>query len=294
MRLCYYKSANFGDALNPYIFNTLLPGFFDDDLSIDFYGIGSIVGWTFPPEAERKIIFSSGFAYGSKPEIDSRYDVICVRGPLTARALGLAEELAVVDGAVLLKHWNFASRAIKHEYSFIPHWESERRFNWKWLCEQAGVNYISPTAPFLDVIDNILKSKTILAEAMHGAIVADSLRVPWIPVTSYRGVTTFKWDDWASSLRMKYEPIAIPPLYADTAFTRKLCTDKIGRGIPAVIYGLGLKAYEGIQSLTTLPKALKALETAKKSRSYLSEDKLLNQKYGQLLEKLEGVRAKYR
>lgn len=37
-------------------------------------------------KANKKIIFSSGFAYGKILKIDASYNFICVRGPLTAQA----------------------------------------------------------------------------------------------------------------------------------------------------------------------------------------------------------------
>ncbi len=46
MKLIYYKGkiTNFGDELNPYIFNQLLPNMFDGKDDIRFYGIGSMIG----------------------------------------------------------------------------------------------------------------------------------------------------------------------------------------------------------------------------------------------------------
>src|SRR5690554_1950314 len=103
MRLKYYLGQNFGDALNPLIFKTLLPSFFDNDPEIDFFGIGSIIGFDIMNNAKRKVVFSSGFAEQycelSSVVMDSSYDVFCVRGPLTAKALNLDKKLAIVDGA---------------------------------------------------------------------------------------------------------------------------------------------------------------------------------------------------
>jgi succinoglycan biosynthesis protein ExoV len=50
---------------------------------------------------------------------------------------------------------------------------------------------------------------------MHGAIVADALGVPWIPVrTGGAGTLEFKWRDWCGSVGLSYRPHHVVPLYA--------------------------------------------------------------------------------
>ena len=39
---------------------------------------------------------------------------------------------------------------------------------------------------------------------MHGAIVADTLRVPWIPVRTNPKILPFKWLDWCQSVKLPY------------------------------------------------------------------------------------------
>src|SRR6188474_2316826 len=121
MRLNYFRDHNFGDTLNPIIFNKLLPNFFDDDPSVDFFGIGSIIGFDWVKRAKRKVIFSSGFAYGNLPVPDESYDFICVRGPNTAEILNLDKKLIITDGAALLRELKFPSRPKKYKFSFMPH-----------------------------------------------------------------------------------------------------------------------------------------------------------------------------
>ena len=41
---------------------------------------------------------------------------------------------------------------------------------------------------------------------MHGAIAADALRVPWIPVITNAGIPAFKWSDWCQSMELAYKP----------------------------------------------------------------------------------------
>src|SRR5439155_10040399 len=45
-------------------------------------------------------------------------------------------------------------------------------------------------------------------ESLHGAIVADALRVPWVPLRIRRNPHTspFKWEDWCSSMELPYGP----------------------------------------------------------------------------------------
>ena len=107
MKLYYHKGANFGDAINPMIFEKILGVQFDEDEEIGIVGIGSILGHFRPTEKTKKFyVFSSGFAggdastYGTPPEIKLPYEVICVRGKSTAKALGIDERYAVADGAL--------------------------------------------------------------------------------------------------------------------------------------------------------------------------------------------------
>ncbi len=293
MRLRYFESKNFGDALNPFIFNTLLPDFFDNDPTIDFFGIGSILGFDMVANARRKVVFSSGFAYGTKPKINDSYDIICVRGPLTAKALNLDSKLAIVDGAMLLNCFPIPKQEKKYDYSFMPHWESELKFDWKSICVKTGIHYISPMQGYQQTIQEIQKSKVVIAEAMHAAIVADSLRVPWIPVKAYQGINDFKWSDWTSSLDLPYTPNRIPSLFCNTQFVRDICKKKIFKGVPSEVYGLGLKAFELYQRISDLPLAYKMLEETKWKKQFLSDDGVLHSKVNHLRDRIDYLRLKY-
>lgn len=94
----------------------------------------------------------------------------------------------------------------------MPHWTSEFLFDWEKLCADIGINYISPALDVKQVIKQISETETLITEAMHGAIVADALRVPWIPVRAYNFINRFKWSDWCASIIVKYSPNPMLPL----------------------------------------------------------------------------------
>lgn len=293
MRLCYFKGKNFGDALNPLIFNTLLPNFFDDDPAVDFFGIGSIIGTPMVKHAKKKVIFSSGFAYGHLPKLDGSYDVICVRGPLTAKALKIDHSLAIADGALLLRELNFERQEKVYKFSFMPHWENEDKYPWQTLCASAGIHYVSPRAEPLDVLKEILRSEIVIGEAMHFVIAADALRVPWIPVKAYSNIKEFKWMDWALSLDVKYKPILLDGLYDNYRKLSSVIEDKSKSLFPKLICDLVAKSYVRWQDAFVSNHSVKKLESLKKIDPMLSRDSIFNTKTDMLLERLDSIEAKY-
>lgn len=151
IELTYHKGKNFGDAVNPIIFKNYIKklDLTNHESDEKLIGIGTLLG--LKKAGAKKIIFSSGASqgnesiYGELPVIDETYDIICVRGPKTAKLFNLSDDLVVCDGAYLLN--DFYNFDIKKTYkvSYIPHHISEKMFcGYKDFINSIGINYISP------------------------------------------------------------------------------------------------------------------------------------------------------
>jgi len=297
MVLKYYEGANFGDAINPLIFNDLLPGFFDNDEKTWFMGIGSTLGFIRADETTKKIIvFSTGYAYDSPPVPDKRYDFRCVRGPLTAGVLKLKDKKYITDGAILLRSLpQFRNKTHKsYKYSFIPHHLSESMYDrWKELFNESGINYISPATEPLKAIELIRQSEFVITEAMHGAIIADAFRVPWIPLKMFEHINEFKWRDWLLSMNMEYVPERIFRLY-NQEWISWVVHDKLGISQSAFSNRLLSGIYRSYQGSILEMRFRNALrKIIEKAEPRLSMDHLAGLKEEQLLEELDSVKKEY-
>jgi succinoglycan biosynthesis protein ExoV len=205
--------GNFGDDLNLWLWDYLLPGFRDVHPDILLVGVGTVLNPVLLPAGTKKLVVGSGYGYGEAPDIRdaAEWDVRCVRGPLTAAKLGLPAEKGIIDPAVLIADMpEFQNLPRIHKKTFVPHWESAEFGMWPAVCEPAGLTYLDPRGDARTVIRHIAQSEMIVAESMHGAILADAFRVPWIAVTTSRSINNFKWNDWASSVGTSYEPRYVP------------------------------------------------------------------------------------
>ena len=215
MKLLYFrhpKAPNFGDELNPCLWPRLLGNVLDEDESEVFIGIGSVLSNDYPPKVRKHVMGAGYGAYLPPPVVDETWTFSFVRGPQTAEALGLDRRTAITDGAILLRAvYDCGAKPKRFRASYIPHWESFYSGDWQRVCRWAGVNLIDPRNPVEQVLDEIAASEVVIAEAMHGAIVADNLRVPWIPVLPLRTVHRFKWTDWTRSLGLEYAPYHVAP-----------------------------------------------------------------------------------
>jgi succinoglycan biosynthesis protein ExoV len=267
MKLVHFRGPNgernFGDELGPWLWERLLDGMFDDNPDELFLGIGTILNDRMP-SAARVIIFGSGVGYGkAPPSVDPTWSIYCLRGPLSADALGVSRQLAITDPGALVRLFRSPRRgsAVRREWSYMPHWRSACD-DWRRVCEQIGFNYIDPRAAVDDVLDDIQRTGVLITEAMHGAICADALRVPWIPVRSTDKVLEFKWHDWCASLQLTYAPIRIPPvmpLWHDPTLFRRAKHSLRKAGAAVRLWMLALTARPMLSDETLLEGRVAAL-----------------------------------
>lgn len=296
MRLVCWTApeGNFGDDMNAWLWDRLLPGFRTWSPATDLLGIGTILKDGFVDPDRRKLVLGSGVGYGAAPALApaEAWDVRCVRGPLTAAALGLPEALAVIDPAVMVADLpEFRGARQSGETLFVPHYRSLGLLDWPAAAEAAGVAFQSPSAESRLVIARIAGADRVIAESLHAAIVADAFGVPWAPVTIGGGFNAFKWRDWAASVGAEFRP---------TPFLRVARQVQGGlswggravRGGPADPRPAGGRLARARGSLLRL-LATRDLERAARGCFYLSEAAELERKKDALSGILAGVRRDY-
>ncbi|HBE20149.1 MAG TPA: succinoglycan biosynthesis ketolase [Cyanobacteria bacterium UBA11149] len=220
MKLYYCKypvgRQNFGDNLNLWLWDKLIPGILDDDESTAFVGLGTLINDSLPrrtSRARKRVIFSTGAGYEKgMPEIDSSYKIYCLRGPLSAEVMGVEAQLAVTDGAILVRRLIPINKHKIYKFSYMPHYNFAGE-GWKSVCHQLGFGYVDPSSSTEEVLSAINNTEILLSEAMHGVIVADALRVPWIPIVTHPSILSFKWQDWCLSVGLEYQPVTMKRLH---------------------------------------------------------------------------------
>ena len=215
MRLHYFQdpAGNFGDDLNLWLWPKLKPDLLDDNRDELFVGIGTLLNHRLPAEPV-KHVFGSGVGYGRTPIVDKTWIVHAVRGPLSADALGLRSSKAITDAAVLIRLVAPTIPKKRHRCGLVVTGHSLAQYDWASVCAQAGISFISCHWDVGRVLQAMGECEMLLCEAMHGAIVADALRIPWVPVSLYGKLLDFKWKDWLGSLQMEYRPEYLTPIYA--------------------------------------------------------------------------------
>ncbi len=204
-------TPNFGDGLNDLLWPKLLPDFFDTDPSARFLGIGSVLDSRHDGVAA-KLVAGAGYGgYETPPALDPTWIIHWVRGPRTARMLGLDPDIGLGDPASLLPVIGARASDDRTLIGFMPHFESMARGHWDEAARAAGLCLIDPRGDPTAIIAAIGRCRVLISEAMHGVIAADALRVPWIAVRPLMPTHRPKWLDWAESLNLRIIFRHLPP-----------------------------------------------------------------------------------
>ena len=119
---------------------------------------------------------------------------------------------------------------------------------------------------------------------MHGAILADAFRIPWLPVAQLEKFNHFKWRDWAASLQLEPTIAALPALPASRVEHTRFSPKGLYRALKGKKPRL-IPNEPSIQEIDRIRDALtKTLKELCRKRFHLSDAHLLKRQ----LDKIEG------
>lgn len=225
MEVIYYKNSkgNIGDELNVWLWPRIFgDAFLSTNKNTAFLGIGTIIMQKsdFLKEAEKfekKIIFGSGVrSLSENIQFDASWNISFLRGPLSSLSLSLNKIDYITDAAYYLALTKEYSTLInspkKHTIGVVPYFRSLDKLDWEKLCAFNGWKLINVASKDVDeFLKEVSECEFIIAEAMHGAIIADILRVPWKRMKflahefEKESVSEFKWKDWLFSLDIVFD-----------------------------------------------------------------------------------------
>ena len=200
MQYIRWPKNNFGDNLNDVIFDRLgvteKIAFKKPNLENippnTYLGLGTLLTNKL---RSKTIVCGSGVDGKTIPTVKQEY--LFVRGKISAAKLGISQDLALGDTAYYLTEYiqKLAAPKKTKKYGIIPHWQT----NYK------SEDVIPITLPIEEFIYRVSECEYIKAEAMHGAICADILRIPFSPIIIGNNFNHTKWIDWATGLGIELE-----------------------------------------------------------------------------------------
>lgn len=214
MNLYAFKAphGNFGDDLNAWLWPRVFGADIDRSPQTTFIGIGSVLDRRLEQLRGPKIVFGTGVrSTHNLPGNTGDMQIKFVRGPISAFVLGNGTT-AITDPAILVGAFAADARPGARAIGVMPHYHSLRAIDWDRLCRRLGCVFIDPRARVDHTIAAMRGCDRIITEAMHGAIVADALRIPWhrVSVLAWRregfDVSSLKWLDWGLSAGIDVTP----------------------------------------------------------------------------------------
>ena len=209
-----------GQRLNDWMWRELFPEVFAASADggsdgVRFIGAGSMLDDGLP-RTGLNVVLGAGTGHGPVADLHSapkRWRVYGVRGPLSARLLGLPRAAVLTDPAVLLaRHPRWQQRSLAHGRPvFVPLRMSARLGQWQAVCALLGIDIVDPEDDARTRIDKLAGARLVITESLQAAVVADALRVPWVPIVLSREVASFSWADWATTLGLEYTPLLLEP-----------------------------------------------------------------------------------
>ncbi len=206
------------------------------------------------------------------------WDVFFLRGPVSSNVLGFGGEKYITDPAYLIRFVDdtipdFKYREKMYEASVIPHYRQMDWVNWSVVEELTGLHLIDPRQSVEDVMSEISYSDKIFAGAMHGAIMADICRIPWV------------------RLKMNNFPYEVP-LVSDLKWLDWLHSVNIHNDVTVRIDNVSITRWEKQKDIF-YEELISKITTIKDEKFTLSNDKVIEVKLGQLSEQVELFRKKY-
>lgn len=200
--------GNFGDDLNATLWNTLFPDLEQLGDEVALHGIGTILSKKSTGPA-KNVVLGSG-ANRARIKINVRNsDIRWVRGPRSARAVGLPAEFGIGDPAWLHAdlYESFSRRdSGKGPVGLMPHHASWNNYDWHSVARGAGMTAIDARSSPASVIAQMRGCSRILTESLHGAVFADAMSLPWAPAILAHRFHRFKWQDWSDSINRRFDP----------------------------------------------------------------------------------------
>jgi succinoglycan biosynthesis protein ExoV len=235
-----------------------------------------------------KLVAGAGYGGYERPaRVDETWFIHWVRGPRTARLLGLDPSIGLGDPASLIPLLSDVPRRPAAVVGFMPHFESLSRGHWAGAARLAGIRLIDPRGDPAAVLSEIAACRIVASEALHGVIAADALRVPWIAVRPFVPAHRPKWLDWGDSLNLR---IAFRSLPASSWLERAVCwpaaTSRPGRYL---LGRFGTFLHDaGRRRL--IEAAAAALHRLLASPAQLSADRPLDAAQDRMRERIEALR----
>lgn len=227
IKLFYSNSNNFGDAINPIIFERLTGKKFihSNRYKASFAGIGSIMhhltksrtfGNIYNHVAPTINIWGSGFKKDKKHPNEQesfhhrKVNILALRGKLTQKRVEdilkqkLPQDLILGDGGILFNLLLDKPIIKKNAIGIIPHTADLGDPIFDKIAENIkNSKIINLREDPLDILKSIAECDFIMSTAMHGLIAADSLGIPnkWLEVSDKVDGKGYKFRDYYSAYK---------------------------------------------------------------------------------------------
>lgn len=209
--LTWYKhpSKNFGDDLNPWLFQKLTRKkviYADDVINIGRKTVYSFIGSILESKNQKYLhVIGSGFISSEGQIKYFPKNVSFVRGPLTRErliSLGVKSPDVYCDPALLLPLVYKNKKNKKYQLGVIPHYVDKENSTLNYFKEQNEILIIDIQDDIEKVINDILSCEKIISSSLHGIIVSDAFNIPakWVEFSDKVIGNGFKFHDYYLSV----------------------------------------------------------------------------------------------